>query len=468
MDFKTNLITQRKAAWNEASALLERAKGFNRDLSSGEETRYNELNATIDELDERLKAIAENEKRGKMVDEALARFGGVNGSGSTRKNDGFDQGRRSIDQNFRSGYLTDAAAEKAMGLVDVGAPGDRSLAARWAAAAGSEAYLRAFQKIVCSERGHLLWTAEEGDAFRAAEAVHNELRAMSLTDGNGGYMVPLTLDPSIILTSAGSINPMRKIARVVTTVTDQWQGVTSAGVTAEWIAEATQVADASPTVDDAPIPVYKSDAFVPFSFEVGDDVPNFVSEIQRVMIDGLDQLHATAYTTGAGSTQPTGIVTALAGTASEIAPATPETFAAADVYRLIEAVPPRFRANAQWTANLSVLDLIDQFETTNGAKKFPHVAENPATLLRRRVEENSNMDGAWNVAASADNHILICGDFSNYVIVDRIGSTFELVPHLFGANGRPTGQRGALLWHRTGGDCVNINAFRMLNLETTA
>jgi predicted phage gp36 major capsid-like protein len=57
---------------------------------------------------------------------------------------------------------------------------------------------------------------------------------------------------------------------------------------------------------------------------------------------------------------------------------------------------------------------------------------------------------------------------SNFVIVNRIGSTMELVPHLFGANYRPTGQRGALLWFRIGSDCVNINAFRMLNLATTA
>ena len=54
------------------------------------------------------------------------------------------------------------------------------------------------------------------------------------------------------------------------------------------------------------------------------------------------------------------------------------------------------------------------------------------------------------------------------MIVDRIGSTLELVPHLVGSSRRPTGQRGALLWFRTGSNVVVPQAFRMLNIATTA
>jgi hypothetical protein len=36
----------------------------------------------------------------------------------------------------------------------------------------------------------------------------------------------------------------------------------------------------------------------------------------------------------------------------------------------------------------------------------------------------------------------------HYVIADRIGSTLELIPILFGNNSRPTGQGGAFLWGR--------------------
>jgi HK97 family phage major capsid protein len=89
-------------------------------------------------------------------------------------------------------------------------------------------------------------------------------------------------------------------------------------------------------------------------------------------------------------------------------------------------------------------------------------------LLGRNMYENSNMDGTFDAAATANNYLLLYGDFQQFVIVDRIGSTIELVPHLFGANRRPTGQRGALLWFRTGSNVVVPQAFRLLSVATTA
>jgi predicted phage gp36 major capsid-like protein len=59
--------------------------------------------------------------------------------------------------------------------------------------------------------------------------------------------------------------------------------------------------------------------------------------------------------------------------------------------------------------------------------------------------------------------VLMYGDWSNFVISQRIGSAVELIPHLFGtANGRPTGQRGMYAYARYGSDSVNDPAFRML------
>ena len=78
------------------------------------------------------------------------------------------------------------------------------------------------------------------------------------------------------------------------------------------------------------------------------------------------------------------------------------------------------------------------------------------------------MDSTFNASATADNFLLAYGDWKQFVIVDRIGTTLELVPHLFGDNSRPTGERGALLWFRTGSDVVVDNAFRILNVATTA
>jgi HK97 family phage major capsid protein len=376
----------------------------------------------------------------------------------------YEAAMRTVDASVRSGDLEAYSAERVESLLTTGLPTSRNLAARWAVVAGDEAYATAFAKMVADpERGHLMWTREEGEAYRRASAVNDELRAMSTTGSAGGFMIPLTLDPAIILTSSGSINPLRRLARVVQTVTNEWRGVTSAGVSAEWIAEATEVADATPTLAQPPIPVYKGDAFTTYSFEVGMDAVDLLGQLKMVLSDAADQLQATAFTTGGGSTLPTGLITALvASSPSVLVPsAVTDTFGKADVYALQNALPPRFSANAQWVANIAVLNLMSQMETTNGARLFPELSD--GRLLNKPISELSNMDGVVN--ASAENYVLLYGEFKNFVIVDRIGSQLELVPQMFGASGRrPTGQRGALLWFRTGSDSVNDAAFRLLNV----
>lgn len=107
-------------------------------------------------------------------------------------------------------------------------------------------------------------------------------------------MVPFTLDPAILLTSAGSFNPLRRISRGGPDRHRPVGGVTSAGVTAEWLAAAAQAADPSPTLVQPNIPVHKGSAFVPYSYEVGLDAVNFAREIQGLLIDAADQLQATA------------------------------------------------------------------------------------------------------------------------------------------------------------------------------
>jgi HK97 family phage major capsid protein len=67
---------------------------------------------------------------------------------------------------------------------------------------------------------------------------------------------------------------------------------------------------------------------------------------------------------------------------------------------------------------------------------------------------------------SAENYFFVAGDFAQYAIVDRIGSTVEIVPHLFTtSHNRPIGQRGTLLWFRTGADSFVDNAFRLLDVR---
>ncbi|MFG1959101.1 phage major capsid protein, partial [Nonomuraea sp. NPDC049028] len=73
-----------------------------------------------------------------------------------------------------------------------------------------------------------------------------------------------------------------------------------------------------------------------------------------------------------------------------------------------------------------------------------------------------HMDGS--LAAGAD-YVLLAGDFTQFCIIDRVGSTVEFIPHLFGTNRRPTGQRGWYAYKRTSSDVLVPDAFRLLNLN---
>jgi HK97 family phage major capsid protein len=381
----------------------------------------------------------------------------------------YNRAMRTTDAAVRRGDLPDYAAERVESLLTTGLPVERNMAGRWAVSAGDPLYASAFAKMLADpDRGHLEWTAEEGAAYRRANAVQAEMRAMSTTTTAGGFLVPFHLDPALILTSDGSVNPLRRLARTVQISTGEWHGVSSAGVSAEWVAEATEVTEETPTVAQPPVPVHKADVMVKYSIELGQDAVDLVGQVRTLMSDAADQLQATAFTTGSGDDQPTGIVTALAGTASEINTTGTEAIVAADAYALQNALPPRWQPNAQWTMGLPTINTFRQFETSNGALMFPELRGSQPHLLGRRVHENSNMDSVLNVAATENNYVAIYGDHSKFLIVDRIGASVDFLPVMLGANRLPTGERGLVMWLRTGSDVLVNGALRMLDVPTTA
>ncbi|QRZ05897.1 phage major capsid protein [Mycolicibacterium austroafricanum] len=327
----------------------------------------------------------------------------------------------------------------------------------------SPAYLRAWSKMSRNHQ-HLL-TAEEARAL-------SEVRAMSLTDNAGGYLVPFQLDPTVIITSNGSLNDIRMFARQVVATGDKWHGVSSAAVSWSWDGEAAEVSDDAPSFGQPAITVHKAQGFVPISIEALEDEQNVTQTVATLLAEGKDELEAEALISGLGdgSNQPVGIVTALSGTASEVAPATAETFALADVYALYGALPARHRSRGAWLANNLIYNRIRQFDTNGGAGLWEYLGgDRPAQLLGRPVGEAEAMDGTWDTSATADNFVTIFGNFQNYVIADRVGMTVEFIPHLFATgNNRPNGTRGWYAYTRMGADSVNDNAFRILNLETAS
>lgn len=315
------------------------------------------------------------------------------------------------------------------------------------------------------------------EAERAAVRSVDEFRAaMSLTDANGGYAIPFPIDPSIILTNNGAANPVRRLARVETITTDTWQGISSAGVTASFDAENAEVSDDSPTFAQPQVTTRMARAFVQGSVEISQDFPNLAGELAMAFADARDRLESTVFWSGAsGSNQPIGIETALNGGSSEVAQASGEAMTVADIYNTIAALPPRYRVPGRtaWTAELSTINFMRQFATANNYHAFlaDMTADSPARLLGYPLYEWSAMDpySSVNAAATAVNHLLLVGDWSNYLIAERIGGTVEFIPHLFSTTTNlPSFTRGWVYYWRVGADSVNDAAFRLYTLTTAA
>lgn len=337
---------------------------------------------------------------------------------------------------------------------------DGSLIARRILLTENDDYRSAFMRVTTDPKAIL--TENEARALRAFE----EFRAMSGgTDSAGGFGVPVFIDPTIILTAQGNPNDILDIARVVTITTDEWKGVSSAGVTWSFDAEGTEVSDDTPTLAQPNVPTYTARGFVPFSIEIGMDYPGFANEVAMLLREGYLELISQKTTLGSGTGEPTGIVTALAGNAAvQVLPTTDGAFVAADLYKLWDALPIKYRNRGDrvaWMSSTDVQNEVRNFGTTMGSNFTVDLTdESIPRLFGRRYFLNDWMADFTSSVGLAN--LLIVGDWKNFLVAQRAGMTVELVSHLFGAAGRPNGQRGLFAWARIGSDSVNDLGFRIL------
>jgi HK97 family phage major capsid protein len=314
---------------------------------------------------------------------------------------------------------------------------------------------------------------EELGAVRAyLENARASQRSMSLTSASGGYAVPFVLDPTVILTSDGAINPYRAIASVETIAVDEWRGVSSTGITAGFAAEAAVASDNSPTLAQPIVSTEKAQAFIPFTIEIGQDWGSFASEMTRLFADGKDVIEATKFAVGSGTNEPFGVIT---GATTLFTASNTNSLVVADIYGVHNALGPRFRARATWTINNAVGDRIRQLDTAGGANLWSQnltlrTAAVPVTLtdgrmgadlLGKAVYEASAQSGTFTTGQK----IAVVGDYRYYKVVDRIGMQVETIPLLLDqATGRPNGMRGLYAYWRVGAKVLDANAFRVLRL----
>lgn len=462
-------------------------------MTSEQKEEWNRLNSEFDELDaniaEREAVIARIETLG--GDESKREAGAHFNTPKSKTQDIYDLStvRRAYDdpsvegeelrdrakRSLESAVIPhpDAQRVDAKGHVErliEGKDSDDGSLSRYLVATNAPAYRRAFPKLI-SPGGSAMLTREEQAAVAQVAAAQ---RAASLTTTAGGFAVPFVLDPTIIPTSNLAVNPLRGISRVEQISVDEWRGVSSAGITAAYAAEAAASSDNAPTLAQPTVSTERAQAFVPFSIEIGQDWPSLQSEMARLLQDAKDELEATKFVLGSGTNEPFGVITGATTTQTT---ATSGAFVVGDLYNLEAALGPRFRPRASMMMNRFVAQKIRQFDTAGGASlwidnlqvgldnQVPTPGNYGARVLGYGAYESSAMDATLTTGSE----IIVFGDFSYYLIADRVGMSIEYIPHLFNSAGAltlPTGQRGLYCFWRNGAKVLHANAFRVLT--TTA
>lgn len=484
------LKLQRSALHDELSALAPaiEARGADSVATPDEEARavalvsdINVADVKIGEHEARLAELGAINERTAALD-AKAKASGITFIKSTKDEDLFAGDAQSLNNTDarakaltaveRSrGFASDAHRSNLTALIESRKVG--AVAARMALATGGETYGNAWAKAM-SGQGILLSEQERvalarGFSPYVREEAEQRAGMTSGTGSTGGYLVPVYIDPTMIITGAGSTNPFRKIARIINIgpASGGWYGATGAQVTAAWTGETSAAPDNTPTLTQPNIPVYMGEAFVPVSFQAFEDIADLAGDVVALIQDAKDNLEAIAHSTADGSSKPKGVSYAVGAiTASRVSPTTAGTYGLVDAFAVHSALPARFieSPSKAWVASMTIHDKSRQLAMAQNSANsvWTDIIGNvPAKFIGDRVYTSQSMS----TSLTTGQDVLLFGDFSRYVIVDRLGLTTEFIPNLFDTStGRPTASRGWLAHWRTGADVTDVNAFRQLRL----
>lgn len=301
------------------------------------------------------------------------------------------------------------------------------------------------------------WLRRGDDALNAAEWQAIRATMSTTTDGEGGYLVPEQV-ASTIIDALKAYGGMRAVATVLPTMVGGTMNFpTSDGTSEEGeiVAENGSASDADIDFGVKSVPVYKySSKVVAVPFELlqdsSADVEAFVRQRLATRLGRITNRH---FTTGSGSSQPNGIVTASSlgktGASGQTA-----TVIYDDFIDLYHSVDPAYResGNLRWMMADSTLKVARKLKDDQERPIFvPGYDLNgamPDTLLGVRIAINQHMPV---MAASAKS--ILFGDFAPYMIRDvMMMSLFRFTDSAY----TKKGQVGFLAWMRSGGNLVDV------------
>lgn len=359
--------------------------------------------------------------------------------------DKYDQGMAEIEaigaEAKRIQSVLDMLADRAMtddvrSLVDRKTHGDKSEAVKL-----YSKWLRGGDRALNADE----WTA-----------IRNTMS--TTTSSQGGYTVPTEVAQQVAdaLKQYGGV---RAVADIITTSgSNPINFPTSDGTseTGELIAENTTATGADPSFGVVTLTTYKfSSKIVAVPFELLQDAAvDMEAFIRNRLATRLGRVQNTYFTTGTGSSQPNGVVTAAAsGKVGTTGQTTTVIFD--DLIDLVHSVDPAYRAlgNCRFMMNDSSLKVIRKLKDSQNRPIFLPGYDGLAgamadSLLGYPIQINQDVA---TMAANAKS--ILFGDFSFYKIREEMGVTlFRFDDSVY----IKLGQIGFLAWVRAGGNLADV------------
>jgi HK97 family phage major capsid protein len=306
------------------------------------------------------------------------------------------------------------------------------------------------------------WARRGDEGFSAEERMAIRNTMSTTTSSEGGYTVQTNVAQQVLDAMKAGPGAMRSVATVIQTAGFGDLNYPTSDGTAEVgeiIGQNTTATAADATFGVKTLSAYKySSKIVAVPFELlqdsNVDIETFVTNRLATRLGRITNTH---FTTGTGSSQPNGIVTA-AGTGYTAATSTSQVTAVtyASLIELQHSVDPAYRATGKcgWMFNDSTLKKLRQVVDGQSRPIFVPGYEVgvpggvPDSLLGAPITINQDVA---TMAASAKS--ILFGDFSYYIIRDSMDVTmFRFTDSAYAK----LGQVGFLAWMRTGGNLVDV------------
>lgn len=276
------------------------------------------------------------------------------------------------------------------------------------------------------------------------------------TDGQGGETVPpgsLVRQVELSLLAFGGMRQVSDVMRTASGDPLEWPTIDDTSNKGELLNETDQssdsaVSDQNISSSNVTFNAYKiSSKLIRITQELlEDNAVNLVQVIGDLIGERIARKENELYTTGTGSSQPNGIVTA---TNTGITAASTSAITADEIIDMAHSVDPAYRTNGRWMMNDSIVQAVRKLKDGEGQYLWMSGIQSgvPDSLYGYPMVVNQDMSSSL----ASSNDVMLFGDLSKYKIRDVNQMRMRRLVERYAE----FDQEGFVAFHRTDGDLLD-------------